>query len=246
MAAMTMNSLGNFDAALRHALNLARFGEDSNDRQIWCWGLAEQGVVKRGLGKIEEAIGDLQTAIGLAVDVPDYAYRLRAGAYLADCYLLRGNFDRARALLEECDLIGRQHKVIGPIYSFIINGLAKAYVFAAEQNTGSVRTEWLKKAEKESKRSVKLGKAFKYCRVDAMLHQGTCEWLNERHASARKCWELSLSIAEEIGMRYRLGMTHQEIGRRLKDKEHLEQAEKIFSEIGAEFDLAEARKLLRT
>jgi class 3 adenylate cyclase/tetratricopeptide (TPR) repeat protein len=245
MAAMTMNSLGNFDAALRHALDLARFGEDSNDRQIWCWGLAEQGVVERGLGRVEEAISNLQKAVDLAVDVFDYAYHLRAGAYLADCYLLRGNFDRARALLEECDLIGRQHKVIGPIYSFIINGLAKVYVFAAEQNTGSARTEWLKKAEKESKRSLKLGKAFKYCRVDAMLHQGTCEWLNERPASAKKWWQQSLSIANEIGMRYRLGITHLEMGRRLQDRNHLEQAETIFVEIGAEFDLAETRKFLQ-
>ena len=46
-------------------------------------------------------------------------------------------------------------------------------------------------------------------------------------------------------MRYRLGMTHLEMGRRLKDNEHLEQAEKIFSEIGADFDLAETRKLLQ-
>jgi class 3 adenylate cyclase/tetratricopeptide (TPR) repeat protein len=245
MVAMTMNSQGNFDAALRHAIDLARFGEDSNDRQIWCWGLAEQGVVKRGLGRIEEAISNLQKAIDLAVDVPDYAYHLRAGAYLADCYLLRGNFDRARALLKECDLIGRQNKVIEPIYSFIINGLAKVYVFAAEQETGSARAEWLKKAEKESKRSLKLGKVFKYCRVDAMLHQGTCEWLNDRPASAKKWWMQSLRIAEEIGMRYRLGMTHLEMGRRLQDRSHLEQAEKIFIEIGAEFDLAETRKLLQ-
>lgn len=245
MAAMTMNSLGNFDEALRHALDLTKFGEDSNDRQIWCWGLAEQGVVQRGLGRIEEAISNLQKAIDLAVDVPDYAYHLRAGAYLADCHLLRGNFDRARALLEECDLIGRQKKVIGPIYSFIINGLAKTYLFSAEQETGSARTEWLKKAEKESKRSLKLGKVFKYCRVDAMLHQGTCEWLNDRPAPANKWWKQSLRIAEEIGMRYRLGMTHLEMGRRLQDRSHLEKAEKIFIEIGAEFDLAETRMLLQ-
>jgi hypothetical protein len=117
-------------------------------------------------------------------------------------------------------------------------------VFAAEQNTGSARAEWLKKAEKESKRSLKLGKAFKYCRVDAMLHQGTCEWLYKRPASAQKWWKKSASIAEEIGMRYRLGMIHLEMGRRLHDRGHLEQAEKTFAEIGAEFDLAETRKLL--
>jgi tetratricopeptide (TPR) repeat protein len=198
------------------------------------------------LGRIEEAIANLKRAIDLALEVPDYAYHLRAGTYLADCYLLLGDFERSLAVLEECDLIGPKHNVIGPIYSFLINGLAKTYLFAAEQNTGQARTEWLKKARSGCKRALKFSKAFKYCRVEAMLHQGTYEWLNGKPASARKCWELSLSIAEEIGMRYRLGMTHLEMGRRLKDNEHLEQAEKIFSEIGADFDLAEIRKLLQT
>ena len=45
-------------------------------------------------------------------------------------------------------------------------------------------------------------------------------------------------------MRCDLGVTHLEVGRRLKDREHLEHAEAIFAEIGAEFDLAETRDML--
>jgi hypothetical protein len=48
-----------------------------------------------------------------------------------------------------------------------------------------------------------------------------------------------------MGARYDLGMTHLELGRRLSDDEHLKQAEAIFAEIGAEFDLAETRRLLQ-
>jgi len=51
-------------------------------------------------------------------------------------------------------------------------------------------------------------------------------------------------VAEELGMRYELGMTHLEMGQRLEDRAHLERAEAIFAEIGAEWDLARARKLL--
>jgi hypothetical protein len=39
-------------------------------------------------------------------------------------------------------------------------------------------------------------------------------------------------------------MTHFEAGKRLKNRAHLERAEAIFSQIGAEFDLAETKKLL--
>ncbi len=52
-------------------------------------------------------------------------------------------------------------------------------------------------------------------------------------------------MAEELGMRHELGMTHLEVGQRLKDRKHLEQAEVIFIEIGAEWDLVQTRKLLR-
>ncbi len=34
------------------------------------------------------------------------------------------------------------------------------------------------------------------------------------------------------------------MGKRLKNREHLERAEKIFAEIGAEFDVKEVEKLL--
>ena len=55
-----------------------------------------------------------------------------------------------------------------------------------------------------------------------------------------------MNVAEKIGMRFELGLTHLEMGRRLKEGGHLEQAEKIFTEIGAEFELAETRRNLQT
>ena len=74
--------------------------------------------------------------------------------------------------------------------------------------------------------------------------QGKYEWLMGRLSFAEEWWQKSLKAAGEMGMRYDLGMTHLEMGKRLKDRSHLEQAEKIFTEIGAEFDLAQARSAL--
>jgi hypothetical protein len=39
-----------------------------------------------------------------------------------------------------------------------------------------------------------------------------------------------LALAEEMGMRYDLGMTYLEMGQRLKERAHLEKAETIFDE----------------
>jgi hypothetical protein len=43
-----------------------------------------------------------------------------------------------------------------------------------------------------------------------------------------------LKLAEEMGQRYDLAMTHLEIYRWLNERKHLEQAEGIFAEIGTE------------
>ena len=80
--------------------------------------------------------------------------------------------------------------------------------------------------------------------AEAMRLKGACEWLREKPVTAEAWWQRSLKTAEEMGMRYQSGMTHLEMGRRLKDLEHLKQAEDIFTDIGAEWDLAETRRLL--
>jgi hypothetical protein len=103
----------------------------------------------------------------------------------------------------------------------------------------------LKKARIGCKQALKLSKDILSGRAEALRHQGTYEWLNGKPASAQRWWRKSQSVAEKIGMRFELGLTHLEIGRRLKDGAHLEHAEKIFNEIGAEFELTETRKLLQ-
>ena len=45
----------------------------------------------------------------------------------------------------------------------------------------------------------------------------------------------------EMGQPYDLGRTHLEMGQRLGDRAHLEQAATLFADIGAEWDLRRAR-----
>jgi len=236
---------GNFAEALKHAQELIKFGEDSNDYQNWCWGLALAGMAQRGLGRLDEAGRDLEKAKELAAKVPDHTCSVQAGAFLADCFLLRGDFERSLSLLKQFELIGQRHNVPGNICIYVFNKQAHVYVLSVEQNTGSARIEWMKKAKTGCKRALKISKKFPTIHTEALRHQGTYQWLVGKPTSAQKWWEQSLNVAEKIGMRFELGLTHLEMGRRLKEGGHLEQAEKIFIEIGAEFDLAETRMLLQ-
>jgi hypothetical protein len=123
-------------------------------------------------------------------------------------------------------------------------GIAEAYLLAVEQSAKPEKGYWLKKARTACQEALRQGKPYRGLMVEAMRMKGTYEWLKGRLSSAEKWWQRSLKRAEELGMSYELGITHLEMGKRLKDRNHLENAEAIFSEIGAEFDLQEARKLL--
>jgi len=65
-----------------------------------------------------------------------------------------------------------------------------------------------------------------------------------KRAAAQRWWRRSLSSAEKQGQRYDLGLTHLEMGRRLGERAHLERAEAILGDVGAQLDLARARDLL--
>lgn len=74
--------------------------------------------------------------------------------------------------------------------------------------------------------------------------QGTYEWLQGKPAAARRWWEQSLLVAQELRVPHGLGLTFLEIGRRTGQPAPLRRAESVMSDIGATLDLAEARILL--
>jgi len=55
----------------------------------------------------------------------------------------------------------------------------------------------------------------------------------------------SVTVATQLGTRYEAALTWLEMGRRLGDRTSLEQAIQVFTETGAEFDLAAARQCLQ-
>ena len=94
---------------------------------------------------------------------------------------------------------------------------------------------------KDARACVKL---YRGAAVPAYRTQGTYEWLNGRRRAARRWWRRSLRAGRKLGFDYELAVTHLEAGARLGDRVHLETALKSFTEIGAEYDAEQARRLL--
>jgi class 3 adenylate cyclase/tetratricopeptide (TPR) repeat protein len=235
--------LGDFQIALRIANELIRVGEDGNDPYIYTGGLYLLCEVQERKGEFEAAAANLKKAIELVEEIPNHEGRVIGGCVLYRCYLRLGNTQRSLDALMETD--GYRVKHNAKLFQHFVHlGFFRIYLMAAEQTKGRDREELLKKANVACKKALRLARLRRIILPEVTRLQGVYDWLTGKQASAQKHWQRSIALAEEMGMRYELGMTHLEMGQRLKDRNHLEKAEAIFSEIGAEFDLAQTRKLL--
>lgn len=237
--------LGQFDQALSYGQDLARFGEDSADRQAQCWGLSRRGFARRSLGQLATSITDLSRSMELARSISDYQTYVDAGGELGQCYLRQEDLPPAFVLFENCRRTSIERNLKkSAVTTRFRNGLAEAYLLSAEQAGDIERTDWLKKAGRACREALRQGKAYLPGMPEAMMLQGRYEWLRARFGTAKKWWQRSLALAEELEVHYDLGRTHLEMGWRLGERAHLESAEIIFAAAGAEWDLAHTRDLL--
>jgi len=234
---------GDFRRASGIAQEMVRFGQDANDRDTLCMGLACLGATQQYQGGFEEAAVNLNRAIELAEEIPNHLMRPVAGGWLAACYCCTGDVERSIRVLTQSDAYRVAHGVKG-WECLLFLPFFNTYLAAAEREAGPRRDEHLRKARQVRKRLLRSIKGHWVALPGATRLQGVYDWLTGKHASAQKHWERSLALAEEMGTRYELGMTHLEMGKRLNDHEHLKQAEAIFAQIGAEFDLSQTRQVM--
>lgn len=217
--------------------------EEGSDSQVLCWGLFGLGATQILLGQIEEAINNLQRAQEVAEEVPDFHTQMGARAVLGRAYIINGEIEQTLPIVEDLHELALTHGVVfetaelGILYS-------ETYLAAAEQTKGKAQQEWLKKAGNSCKKTIKSAKNNLPIYPEALLLQGRYEWLLGKPDTALKWWSKALEEAHTIHESYMEGMIHLEIGKRLGDREHLQRAETILEEVGAELDLALARAAL--
>jgi len=236
--------LGAYQEARRLADELIRTGEDVNDPHAYACGLTILGITDERQGSFEECIGGLKKAIEVSESIPNYELRVTAGYTLARCYLRLGDIDQGLNIAIETGTYRAKHKVRLSTH-FVMLTLCRAYLAQAEEAGGGKRADWLRKAKGPCRKALRLARVRRNALPEALRLRGLYDWLSGRRTSAEKLWQQSIVLAQQTGARYDLGMTHLEIGRRLNDIQQLKQAERIFSELGAKWDLEQARRLLQ-
>jgi class 3 adenylate cyclase/tetratricopeptide (TPR) repeat protein len=226
---------------------LIRLGQESNVAVSWCHGLHFQGMILRLQGKMDQAIHIQKQASQMAEKIMDFQSQVLTRAELVLCYLYKGLLAEALPLLTELEDCKRGYNFLLPhVIIRIIYAQMTAYLTAAEGSSGADRDKWLRESNRVCGELTKFSKSFPVYLSEALFFKGKYEWLWGKTDKARRNWHSSLAEAESLGMSYDLAMTHFELGYRFGDREHLEKAGAIFSDIGAEYDAARTRKLLET
>ena len=234
---------GEFDAALERSRGLVQMGQDGGDPQMIVWGFNIEATAERCFGHFESAESTSRAALDLARSIPDYGAQAIAGANLGCCHLRRGELTEAIVTLEETNHLIDERGFKGYEISLARNALAEAYLAEAERASGLARGRALTNARRACRVALKHGHCFRGGLPAAMRSQGTWAWLKGKHDTARRWWDRSLTVAQELGAQYETAMTSLEIGRRLGEHELLERAIQVFGEVRAESDLATARAL---
>lgn len=243
--AMAHVFLTNFDISLSLSNELIRMGEDTNDLSLYGAGLWPLSEVQDKQGRFEDCIANSKKLIEAFEAIKFHNGRVVGGYVLGRCYLRLGEIDAGLDILIQNDTYRIDHDSRLEEH-FVLLGVFRAYLAVAERANAMDRERWMKKAKQAKKKALHSAQLRRIILPEATRLQGVYDWLNGKQAAAQKHWQHSISLAEEMGMRYELAMTHLEMGMRLNDHDHLKQAEATFADIGADFDLAEARRLLQS
>ncbi len=219
------------ELAASHALaqEAARLGQDGDDRQVWGWGIGEQGRSMCQSGRLDESAEATSKAIELLDSIPDHLSAVAAYGDLARCRLRQGRLEEALVLAEAAHRLVVEQRLRAFLCSSAYLARAETLLAAAEADTsGSGST--LKRAGKATTAAVRQGRRLDCeAQAAALRCRGTYHWLRGHRRRASRSWKRSLAVARRIGARNELALTSLEIGSRMDKPEYIADAEQLLS-----------------
>ncbi len=248
-SAFTHRLMGNFPAALETLDTLLSLSEEINDRKFQAFALFARSIVFSQRGDLDLAVESADRAIALEPDNLTRALALRAKALA----LLRYR-DPAQALeaIEEAAVVIRLNHIRNEYVVENQSALAEVLIAGGERILASGKRERLSQLRRIApavRAAVRSARLFPNSLGYALRVRGVFHWLSGSIHRALADFEASRRVLVQQGARYELGRTQLEAGRwltRIGDPRggpYLEEAARLFEEVGARRDLEEARDL---
>ncbi len=215
------------------------------DRQVWH--LCGQILALLRLGRTEDACTTLPVLEKLMSEKLGRIAKMSYYGTSAQIYLQQNMLEYAK---RDADLAVRH---LGDItrspFSIIeiLNGIGEVYLAVWEAHNDR-HDPVVVQAKAWCKTMFQFATQYPFAQPRAWAQQGWAYWLRGRQSRAFTSWEKSLKMAYLLNMPYEQARTHYEIGRHLaldnpKRREHLQQAEDLFTRLGASFDLERVRAI---
>jgi tetratricopeptide (TPR) repeat protein len=237
---------GDFVQSQRAYMNVYQSANHRDDALNKCWGLAGRAINQLRLGKTDKALYTLNKVdFGKLLDEHRFE-KTWVYAVMALSQLHRGKPKEAEKAAEAALQLFAQSD---PRYASLMTLHSVAEVFlslleASSNQPADEQKQHAKLAKQVCRHLRKYAHVFPIGQPSCQLWQGLCDWLSGKQRKAWTSWRKSLASAEKLGMPYELGLAHYEMGRHSRGedrKKHLSQACKIFTRLGANYDLERAR-----
>ena len=203
-------------------------GQDADDRQVWGWGIGEQGRSLCQSGRLDESAEATSKAIELLDSIPDHLSAVAAYGDLARCRLRQGRLEEALVLAEAAHRLVVEQRLRAFLCSSVYLARAETLLAAADADPSGSRST-LKQAGKATTAAVRQGRLDCEAQAAALRCRGTYHWLHGHRRRASRSWKRSLAVARRIGARNELALTSLEIGSRMDKPEYLADAEQLLS-----------------
>ena len=241
---------GDLTASLESAEALLEITTDNKDRNFQTVAEICRAQALCEMGDLDRALEAAERAISLQPDALTRSMALRAKAQV---FLKYGLPAQALAASQESAEITRKNHIRNEYVVENRVALAETLTVDAERllalDPAEKRRE-LRRLKKTVTRAVRASRLFPNSLGYALRVRGTYHWISGKPRKALVDFAASRMVLERQGARFQLGRTSLEAGRwlaRVRDpgaKAFLEEAVRIFQEVGARRELEEARRLL--
>lgn len=247
------------DTLLKEAEEMLETAQGAKILQTLGWSLFIKAHLLALIGdeRLEtEGIKAGEESVKVLKEAKDNPNCLTARSYLALTYLRAEQYEEAVRLTDEVADLFPKHNCKAGFILDVFPVSAQVYLECVQRKPGLTEDEkrqYLKKAKRCCKRSVRLRKRFPYIHSYSYQVNGTYQWLIGEKEKAIETWERGIAyLRAHTKNTYRLASILLEeasflLKHNLNDKkahEYLVEAQGIFAQLGAKLDLQRTKELL--
>ena len=242
---------GRFVNSIERYTELYTVAQRKNDVQFQAWALSGRSQALLRLGRLDEAIADLDATFPLLLQSADRTREIVTYGVLGMVRLRQGELDLAQQAAEAATTLIADSS---PTSRYLLEGYAgttEVYLTLWEASLNlldQASQPWEKLAQQSLASLHQYARIFPVNQPRYYLWQGLYFWLKGQQAQAYLIWQKSLAVAERLEMPYEAGLTHYQIGRHttgIQQQKSIVRACEIFQNLGAVDDLTRAQAIMQ-